>query len=158
MKKYIIILTIFLSLSANKALSESLKGKLWIGLGYPYISLKYGTTYNSLIEGRFAFSEKIKVFGGRFYYLFNPEDIAILQLGGEVDYVSFKDEIEGDGYIFYIFCGLKYFITENLTFNMDIGPAYVNLKEKEFKLTISEVDWLFNLGIGLYLKGLLELF
>jgi hypothetical protein len=142
---------------ATKSLANDLTRRLGIGLGWPYLSLKYGISPRFSIEGRGAFGEGIGVYGARLYYNFNPKDRAVIFTGLEGDYVNFDVEIEdeeegmrGKGYVGYLFVGGEYFITDNFTFNLDIGPAYIDLTEDEFDLNVSGIEWLYNLGISFY--------
>lgn len=138
--------------------ANNLSGRLGFGLGWPYLSLKYGLTPRFSIEGRGAFGKGIGVYGGRLYYNFNPYDRAVIFTGLEGDYVSFDVEIEneeegmsGNGYVGYLFVGGEYFINDNFTLNLDIGPAYMDFTESEFDLNVSGIEWLYNLGINFYL-------
>jgi hypothetical protein len=159
-KKWTVLIlgALFLSSIATQAQANDLSKRLGIGLGWPYLSLKYGINPRFSVEGRGAFGEGIGVYGARLYYNFNPYDRAVIFTGLEGDYVSFDVEIEdeeegmkGKGYVGYLFVGGEYFINDNFTFNLDIGPAYIDLTEDEFDLNVSGIEWLYNLGINLYL-------
>ncbi len=133
--------------------ADSIKGKIGIGLGYPYLSLKYGLTQNLSLETRGAFGDGINVYGGRLYYNFNPNDMIVISIGGERDYVSFDtDGTSGKGYIGYGFISGEYFIFQEFTLNLDVGPAFISLNEDKFKLSVDGIEWIFNLGINFYFK------
>jgi hypothetical protein len=156
---FVLVLVILsLAIFSKMALANDLSRRLGFGLGWPYVSLKYGLTPRFSIEGRGAFGEGIGVYGARLYYNFNPYDRAVIFTGLEGDYVNFDVDIEdeeegmkGKGYVGYLFVGGEYFINDNFTFNLDIGPAYIDLTEGEFDLNVSGIEWLYNLGINFYL-------
>jgi len=156
MKGQIYVLTIsilvgFLFLSS--ASGDSLANRIGIGLGNPYIAVKYGLTSKFSVEGRGAFGSGILAYGARLYYNFNPRNRTVIFIGGEGDYVSFDvDDVKGLGVVGYGFVGGEYFITRKFTFNLDIGPAYIFLKEGEFDFDVHGFEWVFNLGINYYFK------
>lgn len=124
-----------------------------IGFGNPYISLKYGQDSVYSIEFRGAYDPGIYVIGGRVYYNFNPEYIVVLFCGLEGDYTVFNNEqISGRGIVGYCFTGAEYFITERLTFTLDLGPAIISLWEKNTGVRATGISWLFNLGVNWYIN------
>lgn len=87
------------------------------------------------------------------YYNFNPKDKTVIFIGGEGNYVSFDtNDVTGRGWIGYGFVGGECFLTERLSFNVDIGPAFISLEEDVFHLSVDGVEWIFNLGVNFYLK------
>jgi hypothetical protein len=137
----------------STAKADDLNKRIGIGLGNPYISLKYGLSSKLSIEARGAFGSGISVYGARFYYNFNPKDRSVIFIGGEGDFVSFdKEDISGTGYVVYAFVGGEYFITKRFTFNLDIGPAFIGLEEDELNLSVEGIEYVFNLGINFYFK------
>ena len=132
--------------------ADDLSHKLGIGLGYPYLSVKYGINSRWSGELRGAFGSGIVVAGGRVYYNLNPEKRAVIYYGLEMDYVSFNtDDISGNGYLGLIFVGGEYFINKNLTVCMDIGPVYTKLADSEYSdVSVSGIDWVVNIGINFY--------
>ena len=139
---------LLLPLSAH---SGSLLDSLAIGVGYPYLSIKYGLTDKYHLEARYAFSEDIKIYGGRVYSLFGQIDDVSLLAGLEVDYTKFEDdEISGSGTIVYPFVGGEYFVLDKFSVIMDLGPAFISLREDEYDLTVDGFEWVVNLGIYWY--------
>jgi len=133
--------------------SDDLTHRIGLGLGNPYVSLKYGISRKWSAELRGAFGSGITVIGGRSYYNWNPERRTVIYCGVEMDYVTFDTEgISGSGYVGYAFVGGEHFITKRLTFTLDIGPAFIVLKENKFKLNVQGIEYVFNLGINFYFK------
>ncbi len=154
MKKLAIVL-IFLSICCFTSDVESydLTKKFGIGLGNPYISLKYGINSKISTELRCAYGEDIIVIGPRFYYNLNPKEKIVICAGGEGNYVTFdKDDIKGNGYIGMAFIGVEYFSTNNLTFHTDVGPAYVSLSSDDENKS-DGIGWVINLGINYYFSA-----
>jgi hypothetical protein len=146
----IIILFLLTCCFISNVEAHDLTKRLGIGLGNPYISLKYGINSKFSTELRCAYGENILVVGPRFYHNFNPEDRVVIYLGVEGDYVTFdKDNLNGNGYIGMVFVGMEYFSTNNLTFCTDIGPAYVSLSGNNDSET-DGIGWVINLGINYY--------
>ncbi|MFQ5868059.1 MAG: hypothetical protein ACE5IT_08760 [bacterium] len=131
--------------------SNDLSDRFGIGLGHPYLALKYGFNPKLSGEVRAAFGEGITVYGVRAYYNFNPESMSVLFLGLEGDGVTFdKGDMAGTGFVLMPFVGIEHFITESLTFNFDIGPAYISLESEG--VSVRGIEWVYNLGINFYLK------
>jgi len=130
--------------------ADDISGKLGLGLGNPYISLKYGLNSKLAGEIRGAFGSGISVYGIRGYYNFNPESKAVIFLGGEADLISFDIEgISGEGNVLMVFVGLEYFISDKLTLSTDIGPALITVSSEG--TSVSGPEWVFNVGINFYL-------
>ena len=141
------------SLTTSIAVADNLDNRIGIGLGNPYFSIKYGLSSRFSIEGRAAFGSGIFAGGARLYYNFNPEYRTVILAGGEGDYVSFNvHDVEGSGFVAYGFVGGEYFITRKFTFNLDIGPAYIFVRENQFDFNEKGLEWVFNLGINYYFK------
>jgi len=129
--------------------AEDLSGRLGLGLGNPYLCIKYG--FNSKLSGelRAAFGEGIAVYGVRGYYNFNSQDKSVFFVGGELDTVNFeKKYLSGYGEVLMLFVGLEHFISKSLSFCFDIGPAYISLHSGE--MDSDGIEWVYNLGINFY--------
>lgn len=149
---------IFLNISLIPQIdADELKGRFGIGVGNPYLSIKYGFDSKSLWEIRGAYGSDILVGGFRNYYYFNPKDRLVIYLAGEGDYVDFKGEnSSGYGLIGGLFVGAESFISSNVTLNFDIGPAYIRLYDKASRQSDSWVEGItcvVNLGINRYFSG-----
>jgi hypothetical protein len=153
MKRTTIIIGILLFLPSF-VLAESIAKRWGVGLNYPGLSVKYGINEKNALELKSQFGEGIFVIGPRYYYNFNPKDKAVIFLGGEVAYISFKgDESEGSGFCVGGFVGGEYFVNKNFAVSMDIGPVYITLKDKDTSLDESGVDFVLNLGLNYYFGG-----
>lgn len=146
-----IILGIFLvGCSSSLVRANDISKKFGLGVGNPYIALKYGFTPKLSGEIRGAFGSGIAVYGIRGYYNFNPENKGVIFLGGEADLISFNtEEISGNGSVLMVFVGFEYFITEKLTLSTDIGPALITISSEG--TSTSGPEWVFNIGINFYL-------
>ncbi len=139
--------------------NHSASGGFGIGLGWPYLSFKYGFHQNWAIEARSAYEDKIGVYGMRGYYNFNHYKKGLLFTGLGIDYVGFVlptddggKKVHGEGYVFSLFLGGEYFINQRFALSADIGPAYVGLNEDEFDLSVTGIEFIVNLGLNFYFK------
>lgn len=126
--------------------------KVSLGLGYPYISLKYGVSSHFAIEIRNTTEEGIQIIGGRIYYNVNPFSRSVLYYGIEGDNISFSyTDQNGTGFAGYVFIGEEYFLNKTISLNLDIGPTYTKvIDESQSSIAIEGVDWVANLGLNLY--------
>ncbi len=141
---------LLISSITSLANANDISGKFGVGLGNPYISLKYG--FNSKFSGeiRGAFGSGITVYGIRGYYNLGPDSKVVIFLGGEADSISFDTEgISGNGSALMVFLGIEYFITNKLTLSADIGPALITVSSKGN--SVSGLEWVINIGINFYL-------
>jgi hypothetical protein len=153
-RKLFLTLVLFLCSINPNVYPESLKGKIGIGGGNPYVCLKYYLSPELSIEARGAFGSGVNVYGGRFYFNFSSGDKIVLFLGGEGGYIQFgKDDVSGEGWLGYGFVGGEYFIiNKRVAVTLDIGAAFINLEEEEFNLGVEGVEYIFNIGVNFYLN------
>lgn len=143
----------------EKVETESLKGRLGIGVGYPVISLRYGITNSFLIEGRGAFGSGILALGPRVYYYppIKEKDKLFFYMGIEGNLVKFDDvkvekigELSGNGHTVGGFIGVEFFPKEHIGLSVDIGPTHIGVTDKETDVTAGRVLWITNIGVTLY--------
>ncbi|MDI6786712.1 MAG: hypothetical protein QMD92_08405, partial [bacterium] len=98
-----------------------------------------------------------KAYGGRFRYYFNPKNDIVIFMGIEGDVIKFdlnskdnNEKISGKGYMAYFFVGQEFFMNDNFTFYIDLGPSQIALSENEFNLDVKGIEWIYNLGINFY--------
>jgi hypothetical protein len=146
------VTTILILGSASISKADNISGRIGIGFGYPYVSLKYGVSPRLSLEARCAFGEGIIAGGPRLYLNFNPRDRTVYYLGVEANYITFDtDGISGTGYMGAIFVGGEIFFSRHFTFNLDVGPCYLRLTDSEFSdLSVDGIDYVANLGIHIY--------
>lgn len=140
---------------AVKAEERPAQGKMGVGLNYPGASIKYLNLPGKwAVELKGQFGDDIVVVGPRGYYYFSSAGKAELFCGLEADYISFKgDNSEGSGLAGEVFVGGEYFVTPNLTIELDFGPAYISLKDSDTKEEESVVEYVVNAGITYYFGG-----
>lgn len=148
----VLVVSFLISLTViGNANADDLAKRIGVGLGNPYLSLKYGLNSKLSAEARYAFGSGVNAYGARLYYNFNPENQMVIFTGLEGDYIRFdRDGVSGNGYAAYLLVGGEYFIAKNFTFGLDIGPAFIKLEEDE--LSVDGVEYIFNLGVNLYFK------
>jgi len=154
MVKKILILSGFLIALPSLLFAEQEGKKRGIGVNYPGLSLKYGINAKQTLELKTQFGKDILVVGPRYYHNFSSKGKTSLFFGGETDYVSFEGEdSEGSGFAAGAFVGGEYFTTPNFGVSLDIGPAYIRLKDKDEDVDESGVDFITNLGLTYYFGG-----
>ena len=140
--------TTFCSCPAN---AEDLTHRFGIGLNYPGVSVKYGLSQKFSIEGKYQTADKINVMGPRLYFVIKDCGKLNLLAGLEADYVTFTGDVsKGSGLAGELFVGGEYFITRNLSFLLDIGPAYVALSDTATSESVNGLDSVLNMGINYY--------
>jgi len=131
------------------------EGKGWgVGVNYPGLSLKCRLNAKQTVELKTQFGKDILVVGPRYYHNFSSKGKTNLFFGGEADYVIFKgDSSEGSGFAAGAFVGGEYFTTPNFGVSLDIGPAYISLKDKNEDVDEGGVDFIANIGLTYYFGG-----
>jgi len=101
---------------------------LSVGLGYPYISLKYDMPVLSA-EGRFVTGSGVQAYAGRGYWNFHRSDKLTGFAGLEGGYIKFDAlDIKGTGSEWAAFIGGEYSVTEKVSLLMDFAPTLISLK------------------------------
>ena len=157
MKKiHCLILVVFSFISyfaSTNVFGEENKGKLGIGLNYPGFSVRYCTSKNVFWEAKAQFDTNITVIGGRLSKYFNAEKSKLKFIKGvELDLLSFKGEVsEGNGLAGEVFVGGEYFITKKLSVQLDLGPAFIFVTDRNYSsASASSLEFVANFGINLY--------
>jgi len=144
-----IIFLLFIGLSSTFVHANTLEKRWGIGLGNPYLSMKYHASIRTAYEVRAAFGTGINVYSARYYRNFNPKGKSVIFLGLEAGSIAFtKEDIRGSGYFAMLFVGLERFITKKMTLSLDIGPAYISLSSDD--ISAQGVEFVYNLGICYY--------
>lgn len=127
------------------------QGKSAIGINYPGFGARYFLSDRLSVEGRIQAANDIVVVGLRSYYYFKVVSKVLLFGGLEADFISFKgDESKGTGFAGEVFAGGEYFFAEKLSVQMDIGPAFISLNDKDTSVSESGVEFVANLGVNFY--------
>lgn len=154
MKRNVLVITfclMFVGLSSAVVFASSLEKRWGIGLGNPYVSIKYNASKRVAYEVRGAFGSGIGVYSVRFYRNFSWKNKTVTFVGLEGGLINFdKEDIGGDGSFGMLFLGFEHFISKKMTFLFDIGPAYINLSSED--TSVGGVEWVYNLGINFYFK------
>ncbi|MFC2048708.1 hypothetical protein ACFLR5_00635 [Elusimicrobiota bacterium] len=127
--------------------------KLGIGLGYPHFSIIWGLFPSWNIQPKFCFGSGIFTVGSRINYRIKYWDRFELYTGLDYFYITYKGEgLEGTGSMLEPFIGGSYFPKDNLSFCLDMGPAYIFLREREQGYYIKKFgDIIINLELRLFL-------
>lgn len=125
---------------------------LGVGAGYPYIALIWGLFPDWSIEPRMAFGPGIFTIGSRINYRLKKWDKYDLYTGIEYYHITFDtQQIMGTGSMLEVYLGGNYHMENKITISLDLGPAYVYLKEKDGYFIKSFGDWVVNIGLKYFL-------
>ncbi len=143
MKKVICLIAILLTFS-----SISYAGGLSIGLGYPYVSLKYDFP-ELAVEGRFVTDSGVKIYSGRGYWNYYRSDKLNGFTGLEGGYINFNTpDTKGTGYEGAIFIGGEYFVTKRLSLLLDFTPTLISLTDADYSsVKVSGMEFVVNIAL-----------
>lgn len=146
------ILCSLAALSApNRAGARDTQGRFGAGLNWPGVSVRYGASRSLTLECRYQTEDNIGVFGPRMYVLLRDYGKLNLFTGAEADYVAFTGQSsQGTGFACELFAGGEYFIDGNLSFQFDIGPAWLNITDRDTSLSAYGMDTVVNMGFNYY--------
>lgn len=154
MLRMALIITWLLIILPSMVLASSFDKRWGIGINYPGLGLKYGVNSKNTIEVKTQLEKDILIIGARYYYNFSLKDRLILFLGGEADSLRFKGRVsKGSGIAFLPFIGGEYLTSPRLGISLDIGPAYISLKDKDTAEREKGIDFVLNIGLTYYFGG-----
>ncbi|HAX61226.1 MAG TPA: hypothetical protein DCX95_01505 [Elusimicrobia bacterium] len=147
-KKMTVVLLLFSTLLSG----EVAKKDIAVGLNFPGLGVRYFLSDKISLEGKGQIEKDIFVGGLRGYYYFSPAAKYLLFAGLEGDFVTFKgDESEGNGIAGELFVGSEYFFAKGFSVQLDLGPAYISLKDtKDTSESVDGLEYVVNFGINYY--------
>ena len=131
---------------------EVAKGDIGVGVNFPGISARYFLSNKISMEAKAQFEKNIVVGGLRGYYYFKSVEKLLPFVGLEADLVTFTgDESKGTGFAGEVFVGGEYFFAKSFSVQLDLGPAYISLKDtKDTTESVSGLEYVVNFGINYY--------
>lgn len=123
-------------------------GDLSLGVGYPYVSLRYD--FKALaIEGRYVSGLGVQAYTGRGYWNFHHSGKLKGFIGIEGGYIKFNTlDTKGTGSEVALFIGGEYFATKNFSLLMDFAPTVISLKHDTYSdIKASSIEYVVNLGL-----------
>jgi hypothetical protein len=128
------------------------KGVKAVQVNYPGAGFRYMTSDQTAWDFRAQFADKITIAGLRLHRHFQRSSPRLsLYWGAETDFVKFRgDDSKGTGFILGPFLGGEYRMERNISFQMDVGPMWVSLKDKDTAASDSGVELVVNFGINFY--------
>lgn len=147
-----LLIAICLVTGTSSIYAKDTKGNIGINLNYPGVGIRYFFSPFFSMEAKGQFESDVTVGGLRGYIYFTPHAPVRLFTGLEGDYCSFKGEVsKGQGYAGQFFVGGETFLSKRLSLQMDIGPAYISLEDKDTKVKTSGIEYIVNMGITFYI-------
>ncbi len=64
---------------------------------------------------------------------------------------AFPDQYDTSGYAFGAYAGVEYYILRRLSISLDLGPTYIQLKEKSSGTSESGLDFILNSSVHFYI-------
>jgi hypothetical protein len=128
-------------------------GKLYLGVGWPDVKLRYSFQEPIDIEFKTAFGSGIQVYSGRVYWTYWSYRGALpldLTTGLEGGIMNMHDDagLNGGGADGLVFAGVETPLGKWGRLSVDLGPAYVSLHDNE-----SNVDaWEWVITTGFYIR------
>jgi len=128
-------------------------GQLAVGLNYPGLGVRYHFNDRFALELRGQYDSDENVIGMRAYRYFTRNKLSLFA-GIEADYTGFKlDIIEGMGYAAEMFAGGEYNILDQLSVQLDIGPAWVVLRDNTTTASVEGLEFVVGIGVNWYFGG-----
>jgi hypothetical protein len=135
--------------------SSNIRAGLSIGVGYPFLSLKYYFNPAFGTEFRFSFGDGINVYAVRGYWSFMKFSDFSIVTGLETGYITFDTmnvynttKVEGTGYEAGPFLGGEYFLDKRLSFMIDFSMPIIGLTSRD--ITMGGVQWVTNGALYFY--------
>ncbi len=153
---FVICSLLLLSIYADRALAEEKAFTDWkrfaVGINYPGANIRVNFRNNFAAEVKAQYMDDIFVIGPRIYSFLGAQGKPLkFFLGGEMDYLSFKGEVsKGTGYALEGFFGLEYFLSKRISFQADIGPAYISVTDADTSLNSGGLQFVINSGINFH--------
>lgn len=145
------LLLFFLLLPSSVVAGEDSLPRWGVGLNYPGAGIKYLFNDKLSLELRGQVAADVVIGGLRGNYYFNPDSNAVLFMGAESDYVSFKgEESKGYGFAEELYLGIEFFLLSRFSLQVDFGPAFIILKDQESALNVSGIEYVLNFGLNWY--------
>jgi hypothetical protein len=138
--------------TARAAHSQTENYQYAVGVNYPGVNIRKFFGDGSAAEIKGQYMDKIGVAGLRIYIYLSETGRRLKFYGGvEGDYLTFKGNVsKGAGGAIGGFGGFEYFFSRRLSLLVDMGPAYINLKDTATSLTSHGIYFVVNSGVNLY--------
>ncbi|MBI5574521.1 MAG: hypothetical protein HY919_08260 [Elusimicrobia bacterium] len=141
----------YLPLTTSGLYGEVAKSDFGIGVNYPGLGTRYFLSDKISLELKGQIEKDIFVGGLRGYWYFSPEKKLIPFAGLEADFVTFKgDDSKGTGIAGEVFIGGEYFFAKSFSVQLDLGPAFVSLKDKDTSESVNGLEYVVNFSINYY--------
>jgi hypothetical protein len=120
-----------------------------LGVGYPYLSLKYDFMPEISAEAKWAGGDGISVYAGRGYWNFIHTQSLKAFTGVEAGGLVFNTlGLFGTGLEYGVFVGGSYRLFASLDLTLDIGPSIIQMEARE--QTAAGIEWIITTGLLWY--------
>lgn len=140
-----LVVVLFLLLTSS-SLAVSSYADVSLGLGYPYVGLRYDFIPQLSAEARYAAGEGINLVAGRGYWNFYQNGGFNFFTGLEAGVIGFDAmEMKGNGAEYGLFLGGEYRIIPALGVALDVAPTIITLHSQEY--SNNGLEWVVNAAI-----------
>lgn len=145
-----ILLYIILIISVCST-AEAAHRTFGLDINYPGMGVRFFLSNKAALELKGQYLDDIYVAGLRGYYFIRSVKGLNPFLGIEMDYVNYRgDDSEGIGGVAELLAGAEVFITKRLSFQADIGPAFIFLYDDEYEENVDGMEIIMNIGLNWY--------
>ena len=149
--RFLLLLIIFHLPLIASLYGAAAKNDIAVGVNYPGFGVRYFLKDKIAPEFKLQFESGVSVLGLRGYYYLSKTAKYLLFSGLEFDIISFKGgDSKGSGFAGEIFIGGEYFFAKNFSFQLDLGPAIISLKDKDTSESVNGAEYVANLGVNYY--------
>jgi hypothetical protein len=136
---------------AQSSHSDISKGLTGAGLNYPGISFKYFLNDRTELEVKAQSEQGAGAVGARAYRFLKSYSSVYLFAGGELDMLTFEGEVgRGSGRVLAVFAGGEFFFRDNISLQLDLGPAMLMLNDNKYEVSESGLELILNIGVNWY--------
>lgn len=130
---------------------EVAKGDIAVGVNYPGLEVRYLISDKISLEVKGQLDKDIVVGGLRGYRYFKSEGKLLPFAGLEADFISFKgDNSKGTGFAGELFVGGEYFFSKKFSVQLDFGPAFISIKDKDTSESVNGLEYVVNFATNYY--------
>jgi hypothetical protein len=136
-------------------LNSNIRTGFSLGVGYPYLGLKYFFNEDLGLEARFYPGDGITVYAGRGYWSFVRSGNFSLQAGAEFGQFTFNSmtsdkalRVSGDGQEFGPFVGLDYFMDRQFSVLFDFYMPVMGVQSHA--ISLGDVEYVAEGGLYFY--------
>ncbi|OGS21070.1 MAG: hypothetical protein A2252_04030 [Elusimicrobia bacterium RIFOXYA2_FULL_39_19] len=148
------VLIISFTAAAHSA-QEFEHGNMGITFGYPSVGFRYFQSDTMAIEPRVQSDQGLMVAGFRgyrYFYGYSADNVFLIS-GFDMEYIQYDSpDSTGTGYMGAFFMGIEYFFSDKFALQLDTGPGYLRLQDKDVNVFDETMFFSVNAGLNWYFR------